>query len=443
MWLKALTGLGRQPPGTQALVMPSLLRFYSSTKNELDSETPSDDSGLRSWDDFLGDGSEPRPEARYTPSAEATSSKVPRSALYAEERKSVPLKMQYKRRQYDTSALTASETAQFRRIFELLEREVNPESAGSSKRPQDLASFAHRNALAAGPQKLTGRGGGFGVRFAAAKEGLAASLSQQEFDAGMDQLWEDLRQHASAQELWVWAEEHIWQTESEEPAKYGLHTAFYAPALHMLLVTLRDRFHAPHIALSVLKRTRDLGPHSFVLGCTASLYAETIRTQWMCLRDGPGVLKTVQEARSTGILVPVHEEISSKRDDAVLRDQLERIRAEMRGQAMHAARSRLQTTVSKAPQVSMLASENDQLRIASDLRVLAGRTSRYADNSKTLHVAKEASRAPKTTRGAESRNRIARQESKSAKKTPFIFDYDPRTLLRTKVRRIQPRDASK
>ena len=107
----------------------------------------------------------------------------------------------------------------------------------------------------------------------------------------------------------------------------------------MLLLAFRDKFHVPHTALAVLERTRQLGPHAYVLGCTSSLFAEIIRTQWLCLRDAQAVLATAYEARAVGILSHADGHASS-RDDAALRTQIERIRSELRARVMRAAQDR-------------------------------------------------------------------------------------------------------
>ena len=78
-----------------------------------------------------------------------------RDILYAQERPNAP-SLRQRRRHYDTSALTPSESAQFRRIFELLGQETDHTPAPDPA----LDAFAQRNALR--PKKLTARGGGVG-----------------------------------------------------------------------------------------------------------------------------------------------------------------------------------------------------------------------------------------------------------------------------------------
>ncbi|WFD19093.1 hypothetical protein MCAP1_001313 [Malassezia caprae] len=336
---------------------------------------------------------------------------MPRSVLYAEKREQVPT-LHKRRQNYDTSALTPSETIQFRRIFELLEQEMG---APPSQESHDagLGDFARRNALA--PRRAVARGGGVGTRFQVSQEGLAAHIPPDELDRGVDQIWEALQAQTSAGATWTWAETHIWGP--SEVAEYGAHTAFYAPALHMLLLALRDRFLAPHAALAVLPSIRQRGAHSFVLGCTASLLAEVIRTQWLCLRDAYAVLDTVREARATGILVPY---ASTQAEDAPLREQMERIRSEIRGQVMHAAQERAAATGRLWDELPLTADEQDLLVVASELRAMAGRTSKYDRQP--------SARPP--------RQRRAKRPTKKAgpEKDLLIYPQNPYSLLRTRVR---------
>ncbi|UZJ51236.1 hypothetical protein CBS101457_000556 [Exobasidium rhododendri] len=84
--------------------------------------------------------------------------------------------------------------------------------------------------------------------------------------------------------------------------RFGLSTIYYAPVLSILMSQLRERFKSPQSALSILRIAKDLGPNSFVLGCTPRLYAQALQTRWMVLRDLQGARDTMQEAKATGIL---------------------------------------------------------------------------------------------------------------------------------------------
>ncbi|PKI84432.1 hypothetical protein MVES_001810 [Malassezia vespertilionis] len=309
------------------------------------------------WDElFAGPDAYPTttPAIRSVPSTAHV--KMPRSVLYAEERNrnsnTAPLK-------HDTSALTKSEAQQFRRIFALLETEMGNDMTQAPP-PEPLHAFAEHNKLHR--SKLTTRGGGVGTRFEAAKEGLAASLSPESMELGVDEVWVGLQSQPTLGDVWRWAVEHVWGTN----AAYGVRTAFFAPALHMLLLTLRDKFHAPHAALSVTSTTRALGPEAYVLGCTASLYAEAARTAWLCLRDPYKVLAIAREARQTGVLSGALD-AHTRTEDAVLRDYLERVRNELRTHALQRAQAQREPRDPSTPLV-LDALHRDFLRVVKELR---------------------------------------------------------------------------
>lgn len=389
---------------------------------------------------------------------------MPRSVLYADER-TERSSLRRRRRTYDTSALTQSESAQFRRIFELLESEM---SSSTADKRADLDLFAVRNALK--PKKIVARGGGVGTRFEAMSEGVAARTSPEEMEVGIDRMWSELQEQTTAGDVWRWAQHHVWgvepsagaaianpnrQNEGEvalsdivsEPAQssdakpiapmYGPHTAFFAPALHMLLLTLRDRFHAPHTALAVVSETRRLGPHAVVLGCTSALYAEVIRTQWLCLRDAPAVLASVKEARAAGILTNAVSSPYSHREDSLLREQMERVRSEIRAHVTHAAQARVAMKDIDALGMDAIPgsgldttpAESDLLRIVSDLRRVAGSTSRYEAGNSRKGIA-SASRNSRTL----PKKRTDKSRSRNTD-TPMLFPQDVSSLLRTKLPR--------
>lgn len=157
-------------------------------------------------------------------------------------------------------------------------------------------------------------------------EGVTAeSVSSQELEEKIDLAREEVTACQTVADVWMWASKHVWrergeEAEAESPTRvndqteggqgkergedvrFGMSTPFYAPVLHLLLVTLRERFKSPQSALSVLRVARNLGPDSFVLGCTPQLYAEALRTRWTVLQDLQGAMDTLQEAKDTGIL---------------------------------------------------------------------------------------------------------------------------------------------
>lgn len=355
------------------------------------------------WDELLSDTNPQMLGTSFNQDTQTNSAL--RDVLYAQERPNSP-SLRQRRRYYDTSALTPSESAQFRRIFELLGQETDKVPALDPA----LDAFAQRNALR--PKKLTARGGGVGTRFEASLEGFAAQLPVEELDRGADQIWEALQTRDSIVETWQWAEEHVWAQE----AAYGTHTAFFAPALHMLLLTLRDKFRAPHTALAVMERTRKKGAHAYVLGCTSSLFAEIVRTQWLCLGDAQGVLATAREARSAGIFTDVTAK-KTERDDAALYTQVERVRDQLRAHVMDGAQARVRNPDGT---LAMQADDHDALQMAADLGRVMGRKS-------LPHKPVTRPKAPR--------------KSKSSKSL-VMYPQNPQSLLRTEVprRAAQPID---
>ncbi|PWN39137.1 hypothetical protein IE81DRAFT_326827 [Ceraceosorus guamensis] len=96
-------------------------------------------------------------------------------------------------------------------------------------------------------------------------------------------------------------------SDSNSPASlptplYGLSTPFYGPVLVRLVTTLRERYHAPGIALAVLSAMRLSGPASIALGSTPELYAEALSTRWDVLGDLAGAYDVVLSARNVGVL---------------------------------------------------------------------------------------------------------------------------------------------
>lgn len=302
---------------------------------------------------------------------------LPRSVLFSSKREDgMPEDLQRSRRdRYNTTSLTHAEMQQFKRIFELLESETGSESTSAPAAPE-LEEFALRNTLR--PQKMTARGGGVGTRFEVLREGIGAETPQEEIEVGMDEVWEHIQALPDAQSVWQWADENVWGVDK---SAYGMQTALYAPTLHMLLVALRDRFQAPHAALALHENVRSLGPHSAALGCTAALYVEVIRTNWLCFRDAYAVLDAVREARAVGVLSARTDRSHSavRGEDEALRAQIDRIRDELRRSVM----SHMSGDVAAGVYLGRMgggqrlsAADEDLLAVANELGTASGHPAR-------------------------------------------------------------------
>lgn len=196
----------------------------------------------------------------------------------------------------------------------------NPKTQSGSKAL--LQAFAKRNRLQRFEEARAQRAKRF------VREGLAAQIDPLQLEAGIDEARERIAMCENLVELMEWAKKDVWgidsvkpppqddaaidpesslpsSTSDNEPAvgpQYGKDTPYYSAVIHLLFVAIRDRYRAPHVALSVARVTRSLGIESYVLGVTGSLYNEVLKTQWEWLGDLQGVVTTLRQARETGIL---------------------------------------------------------------------------------------------------------------------------------------------
>lgn len=249
--------------------------------------------------------------------------------------------------------LDPSEKRKWQKLLADVASSFSSDGRGGSGSALDgaLGSFARRNDLEdlrqnrrrarLGHRATVSDGSG---RLARLDEGIGSDLSEEDIEAGVDQARQEMNLQMNEADLWAWAAKEIWAfdekrhrkgsaaarqkmqppaetpaeageeagtatataKEEEEPvlyqAAYGMGTPFYGPVLHQLLIHFRDRLKSPTSALAVLQITRALGPRSLVLGCTAELYTEAIRTRWEEWRDARGCLELLKEARGVGIV---------------------------------------------------------------------------------------------------------------------------------------------
>lgn len=80
-----------------------------------------------------------------------------------------------------------------------------------------------------------------------------------------------------------------------------LQSPAYPHLLALLIRTFREKYHDPHLALSVFDHARHLSIASYVFGCTTPAYNELIETRWTCFRDLRGVLDALEEMRVNGV----------------------------------------------------------------------------------------------------------------------------------------------
>ncbi|KAJ7594656.1 hypothetical protein C8J56DRAFT_444803 [Mycena floridula] len=75
----------------------------------------------------------------------------------------------------------------------------------------------------------------------------------------------------------------------------------YPHLIALLMRAFRDKYHDPHLALSMFQHAKHLSIESYVFGCSTMAYNELIDTQWRCFRDLEGVHDTLQEMSVNGV----------------------------------------------------------------------------------------------------------------------------------------------
>ena len=171
-----------------------------------------------------------------------------------------------------------------------------------------------------------------------------------ELDANeLDQKKEQIGYCNSDQELLDWAIREVFEESKkfEAAARVAIAEAAKSPGLkepprlqpatypHMipiLIRTFRDKYHDPHLALSIFNYAKSLSIVSYVFGCSTEAYNELLQTKWECFRDLPGVYQSINEMIVNG--VPVNTR-TRKWVETVRRDvlsQKERVDTDERGQ---------------------------------------------------------------------------------------------------------------
>lgn len=101
----------------------------------------------------------------------------------------------------------------------------------------------------------------------------------------------------------------------------GPFSPLYPDLLLTLFLLLRDTHHSPHAALNVFSLAC-ITAHSYVAGCTTSLYNEVMRTRWM-EGDVESVAKTLEEMRNAGLKInEATQDIVQAIGDAIRIDEL-------------------------------------------------------------------------------------------------------------------------
>lgn len=95
-------------------------------------------------------------------------------------------------------------------------------------------------------------------------------------------------------------------TETGAPGKEAdssrmLQPETYPHLVALLMRSFRDKYHDPHLALSIFEHARHLSIPSYVFGCSTQAYNELIETRWVCFRDLKGVCDALEEMMVNGV----------------------------------------------------------------------------------------------------------------------------------------------
>lgn len=137
---------------------------------------------------------------------------------------------------------------------------------------------------------------------------------------------------------------------SKEPPP--LQPATYPHMVPILMRTFRDKYHDPHLALSIFNYAKSLSIVSYVFGCSTEAYNELVQTRWECFRDLPGIYQAVNEMVVNG--VPINTRT---------RKWVETIRRDVLGQ-----KERLDSNEEGQNEVWQLLTKIDQTIAANDTK---------------------------------------------------------------------------
>ena len=181
------------------------------------------------------------------------------------------------------------------------------------------------------------------------KEQIGYCNSDQELlDWAIREVFEESKKFEAAARLAI--EEAAISPGLKEPPP--LQPATYPHMVPILMRTFRDKYHDPHLALSIFNYAKSLSIVSYVFGCSTEAYNELLQTKWECFRDLPGVYQSINEMVVNG--VPVNTRT---------RKWAETIRRDVLGQ-----RERLDTDEAGQNEVWQLLIKIDQAIVNSDAR---------------------------------------------------------------------------
>ena len=130
------------------------------------------------------------------------------------------------------------------------------------------------------------------------KEQIGYCNSDQELlDWAIREVFEESKQYEAAARLAI--AEAVKSPSLKEPPR--LQPATYPYMIPILMRTFRDKYHDPHLALSIFNYAKSLSIISYVFGCTTEAYNELLETKWERFRDLRGVYESINEMILNGV----------------------------------------------------------------------------------------------------------------------------------------------
>ncbi|KAK7472963.1 hypothetical protein VKT23_001067 [Stygiomarasmius scandens] len=204
------------------------------------------------------------------------------------------------RRQQMTARELSAFDDMFNMIFDAVAEQKVPESNGDTKSDVALSSS-----------------GALGDLFGKLRRHSKKMRWTTKEDELLDQKKEEMDLCETDQELLQWAMREVFEEserlkrasrEAMAEAEAGkavefpmLQSPIYSHLVAHLMQLFRDKYHDPHLALSIFDHARNLSIPSYVFGCSTLSYNELIKTRWTCFRDLKGVHDALQEMQVNAV----------------------------------------------------------------------------------------------------------------------------------------------
>lgn len=98
-------------------------------------------------------------------------------------------------------------------------------------------------------------------------------------------------------EVWEWLDEYIFTMPHSPNGLKGN----YPKLLKEAIKTLRTEYNDFPACTAVFEKVKQLGPESYIIGCSVGVYNEMLEVKWRGYRDMSGVLDLLEEMRVNGV----------------------------------------------------------------------------------------------------------------------------------------------